>query len=301
MPWVAIAAASAAVLALSNVLDKTTQHKYTRSPLTLPFMIGIAHTTIGIIVVGAVGIPDGATLDATGSALLSGVLFGIAGNLMIRVLYSQEVSRTIPVMQMAPIFAALIGVTLLGESVSALQWVAIVATVAGAVAISLRIDDGYRSFLLNRPFFLLILASLIWASANVVGKVALNDLPLMYTHGLRSFALGIVFLVVAVRPGPIGDFANFIRQRSPALGLVVLNEFVIANGGLLLLLWALSLGPVSLVTALVSIRAMFVVLYSTTLALIWKGALGEQTSRQAIAVKVASTALIVGGVAGIAF
>ena len=298
--WVTIALAAAAVTALVSMLDKTVMHRYARSPLTLPLLIGVAQTAVGIVVLAGVRIPDGATLQATGTALLSGLLFGVSGNLLIRVLYRQEVSRTIPVTQTAPIFAALIGVAFLGESVSVLQGLAIVATVAGAVVISLRIDAGYRGVFLHRSFFVLILGAMIMATANVVGKVALDDLPVLYTHGLRALGLGSVFLAVNLRSAPIGDVAEFIRRRSPALRFVALNEFVIANAGLLLLLWALSLGPVSLVTAVVGARAMFVVIYSTVLALAWKGALGEETTRGAIAVKAASTALIVAGVAGIA-
>jgi len=55
-----------------------------------------------------------------------------------------------------------------------------------------------------------------------------------------------------------------------------------------------------LVTALVATRAIFVVIFSTTIALIWRGALGEITTPRAVAVKVGSAGLIVAGVTGIA-
>lgn len=300
MSWVAIALISAAVSGLVNMFDKTVLHRYARSPLTLPLLIGIAQTSIGFVVLAFVWIPHDATLQATAIAFSSGLLFGVSGNLLIRILYTQEVSRTIPVTQTAPIFAAIIGVAFLGEAVSPLQWLAIVATVTGAVMISLRIDASYRGVFLHRSFFLLILGALIMATANVIGKVALDELPVLYTHGIRALGLGTVFLAVNVRRAPIADVVDFVRQRSPALRFVAMNELIIANSGLLLLLWALSLGPVSLVTALAGTRAMFVVVYSTVLALVWKGALGEQTNRGAIIVKVVSTTLIIGGVAGIA-
>ena len=58
--------------------------------------------------------------------------------------------------------------------------------------------------------------------------------------------------------------------------------------------------PAALVTALTSARAFFLVVYSTALALVWRGALGEVTTRGVVAIKLASTALIVAGVAAIA-
>jgi len=300
---VVLALVGAAVLALVNMFDKTV-HGYSRTPDTLPLFIGVAQTTIGVVVlalvVGLGGIPDGATWSMTATALGSGALYGVGASLMIRVLFHQEVSRTIPVTQTAPIFAALMGVGFLGEAVTAVQWLAILATVVGAVAISLRTGTNVSGLMLQRSFFVLLVGSAIVAAADVVGKVALEELPVLFTHGLRVLGIGLVYLVWSARREPLRNIAELVRSRSPALKFVVANELVIANVALLLLLWALSLGPVSLVTALAATRAMFVVLYSTTLALVWKGALGEVTTRRAVAVKVGSTAVIVAGVAGIA-
>ncbi len=78
-----------------------------------------------------------------------------------------------------------------------------------------------------------------------------------------------------------------------------INDFIIANTGLLLLLWALSEGPASLVLALAGTRAMFVVLFSTSIALVWNGALGEDTSRRTITIKVGAVVAIVLGAAGV--
>ncbi|MEE8517707.1 MAG: EamA family transporter [Dehalococcoidia bacterium] len=300
MSWITIALLSASVSALVSIFDKTVLFRYATTPKTLPLLIGLAQTSVGLVVLLAVRIPDEATWSAAGWALLSGVLFGLSGLLLMRVLYTQEVSRTIPVTQTAPIFAALIGLTFLDESLSALQWTAILATVVGAALLSYRAGGGYGSVVRQRPFYLLMFGALLMATANVGGKVALDDLPVLFTHGLRMLSLGLVFLLANARREPWQDIRGFVTNRSPALLFVGANELLIANTGLLLMLWALSLGPVALVTALVGTRAMFVVVYSTGLALIWKGALGEETTAQAITVKAASTALIVGGVWAIA-
>ena len=102
-----------------------------------------------------------------------------------------------------------------------------------------------------------------------------------------------------LRHAPVRDVTGLLSSRSPARLFVAGNELIVANVGLLITLWALSLGPVSLVTALVGSRSLFVVVYSTGIALVWKGFLGEDTSRGAVAVKVAATVLIVAGAAGV--
>jgi uncharacterized membrane protein len=298
--WVAIALLSAGVSASVSILDKTILYRYARTPLTLPLLIGFAHTALGIAVLAAVGLPEDVLWSAAGIALASGALFGASGYIMMRVLYTQEVSRTIPVTQTAPIFAALIALAFLDETLSLLQWAAIFSTVAGAVLLSLRMDGGYGTIFLHRSFYLLIIGANIFAVANILGKVALDDLPVLFTHGMRSLGLGGVFLVFSLRATPWSDVRGYFAARSPVLLLFAINEMVIANSALLLFLWALSLGPVALVTALFSARALLIVLYSTGLALVWKGSLGEQTTSGTLVVKLASAVLIVGGVVGIA-
>jgi uncharacterized membrane protein len=297
LSWIALALLSAAILAVSNLLDKTVVHRYVTSSLTLPLMIGIAHTTLGLIIIAFVQIPDGVTLNATLIALLSGALIGLTGLIWIIVAYRQEISRVIPVTQTAPIFAATLAVLFLDESMTRLQWASVIATVTGAI--SLKIGENYRSIFIQKSFFILIVAAIISASANIIGKVALNDLPVMYTHGIRSIGLGTLFIIVGLRPAPIANLTALIRNRSSGLIIFGVNEFIVANLGLILLLTALTKAPASLVLALAGTRAMFVVLFSTALALVWKGALGEDTAHRVIALKIAAVTLIVGGVIGV--
>ena len=300
MSWVWIALAGSAVGALVSIFDKTVIYRYATTPRTLPLLIGIAQTAVGVAVLAVVRVPDTATFELVFWALASGALFGLGGQFFLHVLFAEEVSRTVPVIQSAPIFTALFAFFFLGEQLGPVEWLAIMAVVGGAVSLSLRIDSGYRRLFLHRSFMLLMIASALQGSAHIFGKVAVDEMPVLFTHALRSLSLGGVFLFFNLRPAPWRDISEFVRTRSPALRFVAMNELIIATAGLLLLLWALSLGPAALVTALSGTRAFFLVAYSTALALVWKGALGEVTTRGAIATKMASTAVIVGGIAAIA-
>ena len=206
----------------------------------------------------------------------------------------------IPLSRYSALFTAIYAFFFLGEGLvrsSGLRC----RVVAGAVLISFRPGrTSIRSILLGRAFVLLMLGSAIHGSAHIFGKVAVDELPVLFTHALRSLGLGGVFLAFNLRSGSVDDVRTFVRTRSPALRFVAVNELVIATVGLLLLLWALALGPAALVTALSGARAFFLVVYSTALALVWKGALGEVTTPGVIAVKLLSTGLIVAGVAAIA-
>ena len=87
-----------------------------------------------------------------------------------------------------------------------------------------------------------------------------------------------------------------IHKRSPALMLITVNQFVTAQVGSFMLLWALSLGPASLITTVAASRALFAFIYSICLTKIWVGLLGEDTSSESILMKLVSTVLIILGI-----
>ena len=145
-----------------------------------------------------------------------------------------------------------------------------------------------------------MLSALAFGASNVIGKYVLNELPVLYTHGLRMLGCGTVFLVFTLRTVSWNEVKGLFNNRSPALVLVGINEFITANVGLLLLLVALSKGPASLVIALMGTRSLFVIIYSTVITLIWQGSIGEQLSLRTILLKTFSGALIVLGITAIA-
>ena len=292
--------AGAAVYGLVNILDKTVVYRYATSPRTLPLLVGIGQAVVGSVVFAVVGVPDGAALNLVLGALASGAIFGLGVQFYMYVLFGEEVSRAVPIIQSAPIFTALFAFFFLGEDLGPVEWLATVAVVAGAIALSVRTGSASPVSILRPSFLVLMAASALQGSSYIFGKVAVDELPVLFTHAVRSLALAAVMLLFNLRPAPWRDVMGFVRDRSPALRFVAFNELVVATTGLLLLLWALSLGPAALVIALSGARAFFLVVYSTALALVWKGALGEVTTRGALATKIVSTALIVGGAAAIA-
>ncbi len=300
MSWVAIVLAGVALAAALSILDKTVIHRYARMPYLQPLVIGITMMLIGLPLLVATGIPASATSEAILWALASGLCYGLGTHILVYTLYRQEVSRVIPVYQTYPIFTALIAVIFLGERLDAVEWLAMSAVVGGAVLLSFRRDESGCGFLLDRAFIILIIGSAIEGSSFVFGKSAVNELPVLFTHALRLLAIGSVLLALNLRRRSLEQVLWFVRTRSPALKYVALNQLVISNASQFLFLWALSLGPTTLVTALSSLRTFFVVAFALALARVWRGALGEVTTPATVTVKLVSTIFIVAGVAVIA-
>ncbi len=300
MTWAMVALTGAALTAFINILDKRIIYGYARTPQTQPLAIGLTMPFVGAVLLIFAGVPGSGAIESITWALVSGAFYGMGAQLLLHVLYTQEVSRAVPVFQTYPIFTALIAFLFLGERLDAIAWLAILAVVTGAALLSVRLGTAGGQSLPLKAFLLLIAGSVIEGSSFVFGKSAVNELPVLTTHALRMLALSGVLLAFNLRSRPLADLRLFVRRRSPALGYIALNQFVVANLGLLMLVWALSLGPTALVTALASLRTFFLVVFTVALSLVWRGSLGERMTPGSAAIKLGATALIVGGAAAIA-
>ncbi len=301
MSWVIIALGAAAVMAIANIVDKAILQNYVRTHVSLQLLIGMFQGVVGVALVASLVWTEEFTASAVAWAFFSGSLLGFGGLLLIYVLNSQEVSRTIPVVQSAPIFAAIMGYLFLGESLSPIQWLAVLVTASGAVLLSVRHDKEYRRVFVHNSLFLLTAVSIFSAAGLVTGKMPLDTLSVPLTHGFRSLGLSSVFLIASFSNTKARhDVARLVRSRSRGLLLVSISELVVVSVGFMLLLWAISMGPVGLVTAIMATRSFFVLLYGTVLTLGFRDILGEQVTPGVLIVKFVSIALIVTGVGTIA-
>ena len=294
MLWTTIAILAAAITGLVSILDSHLISR--RLPSIQAFMapIGIVHSGVGLLILALNPLPDGIGMAPIAVAIGAGVIRVAGAVPMLRQMRSEEVSRIIPVVNTFPIFVALMAVPLLGEALEGSDWLAIIMTVAGAVLISMQRDEQGQGIRFRRSALVLMASSVFFAAANVGGKYALDYLSFWSLYGISGLCLGAAFLSLGLRPGVLGEIRR-MPERGKALGMLALNE-AIAVGGFILSFWAISLGPVSLVSAILSTRPAFVFLFAVAVSHFFPTALEERLTRGVILTKVASIALIVGGV-----
>ena len=142
---------------------------------------------------------------------------------------------------------------------------------------------------------MLLIGAVVTGAALVVNKEALAHAPFWTVFGLRALGMGPAMAAFAYRPTLLAEVLTTLRNPK-ARWLYVRGEMVPANAALLLLQLALKLGPVSLVSAVIASRPLFVFFLSVALSTrLWK-VLDEPLDRDALALKLAATILIVGGV-----
>jgi len=293
--WVNIAVLSAAVLGAVNIIDSHLISRRMPSLRAFLLPVGLVILVYSLVLFSLFPLPEGVGTWVLMVALASGVFRTTALTIMLYTLKRVEVSRVIPVVYTYPIFVAIMAAPLLGETLSYLEWIAIIIVVAGAVIVSARWDLGSPTAWLGRSFLLLVGSSLLMAMADVTAKYALAYISFGNMYWITSFCMSGIFLLISARPHIIKELGN-MKQRNSVITLVASNE-TLAVVGAVLLFWAMERGPVSLVSTIVSSRPIFVVIYALVLSRVSPMFLEWQPGKLMLVLRLIAVIMIVSGIA----
>ncbi|MYC30119.1 MAG: DMT family transporter [Chloroflexi bacterium] len=290
--WVSLA--SAGIMGFVTVLDKRlTSYNMPNLPSLYAGMSVclVAHGTLGLALAG---IPTDASMSAIAFAVASGLCWGGALAMMFWGYTMEEASRSSAIIHTFPVFVAFMGVFLLGETLSIGQWAGIMVVVGGAFLVSIWGSRGGIAPRLNWALPILIGASIFTALAIVLGKQALDELPVLLVYSVRNYGMGLVFLCLW-KPGAWGDFFMAMRDRQ-TLFLLFGAEFTLAPLGVWLNVLAINLGPVSLVATATATRPLSVFLFSTLCSTRWVPILDEPLQWRTLSVKFLAVGMVVLGI-----
>ena len=297
MDWVLLSLASAAGFAVVGILDKVILSRIAPSPATFTVLTGLIQipgSAIPLFIVPMQSYP----IDVWVTAVASGFLWGTSLVVMFWVLSREEVSEVIAIYQTSPVFVAIMAVIFLSENLSPWHWVAIIVTVAGAGLISLRRNGGSRRMTLDASFLFLLFAGGLVAAGQLLTKVAADEMSFWNLYSVRSLALASAMIILPIRPSVLPEARRVLADRA-GTGLLVLTEGFLGFGSMIVTLLAISLGPISLVSTLMSARPLFVFVFSVVLSAgAWR-LLDEPLNRETLVRKAGAIAMIFGGIAAI--
>ena len=301
MNWLTIAIVSAIVFALVSIFDKVILVRYIRDARVFIVMVGFIQFPMGLVVLPFVPF-ESYSVTTLAAGYFSGFLWGVSLTAMFLAMRREEVSRVIPVISISPVFVAVLAVIFLSERLTAMHWLAIVMTVAGAMVISARMSGTSRLPKFNSTFGLLIAGSIFIAGGQFLTKVAADEMSLWNLFALRNIGLGTACVLLMFRPYVLRETARAMSNATTA-GMFFLTEGVLVFIGLVLTIWAIDMGPISLVATAMSSRPLFVFMMSVGLSIPlgvsrWK-LLNESLDRRTLAVKLVSTAMIVLGISAV--
>ena len=294
MNWANTAILSTAIHAIVNVINGHLLSTRLSGLRTFMLPVGIIQLIFSLILFFLFPLPEGVGVLPIIVAIVGALIRTIGGLNMLHFLQREDVSRVMPIVYTYPVFVAIMAVPLLGETLSYLQWLAIIIVVAGAIVVSLEKSPSASAGSLGRPFLLLFVTSLLSAVSDIFHKYALTYLSFWNVYSLSFFSLSGVFLAVALRPSTIKKLRD-MKQRNSAMALIVFNE-TLALLAIVLAFWAMARGPISLVSTIGAARPLFVAIYSIILGFILPRFLIRRISGRVMALRLIAIAMIAGGV-----
>ena len=290
--WIFLAICSAASLGLANIAHKRLLDNYLPGVGVLGAGSILTRLVCGAAMVAIVGWPVDAPIQSVGIGLVSGVSLGAGLALLFLGLKLGEASRAVAVSQTNPILVAVLALLVLGETVSPSQWAAIALVICGAALVSIQ-GFGTGLFRLTPGLTALMGSSITLGLSFFLAKLVLGDLTPWEVFALQELGMAPVFAVFG-RPDNWRKLWSGLQSK-PALGTFLIGEGLLPQLAIVLFLWSFQFGPVSLASAILATRPLFVFAVGTLLS--WRafGMLQESLRPASLAVKFAAIVMIVGG------
>ena len=290
--WIFLAICSAASLGFANIAHKRLLDNYLDGVGVLGVGSILTRLTFGGIMLAVVGWPTEAPWPAIGTGLLSGLCLGAGLLFLFLGLKLGEASRAVAVSQTNPILVALLALAILGETVGPWQWTAIALVVLGAILVSVE-GLGRGLFRLTPGLTALVASSAGLGMSFFLAKLVLSDLTPWEVFALQELGMVPVFAVFG-RPSNWRKLYSGLRSW-PALTTFLVGEGLLPQLAILLFVWSFAFGPVSLASAILATRPMFVFLAGTLLSWRRLGLLQESLGTSALAAKLLAIVMIVAG------
>lgn len=297
--WLQITVLTAAIYAFISLLDKVVSDTVLPDPAAAMALNGLPRF-LTFMIIGAVGgnlfleSIDGmwARRQVVWAGIAVGALYAIAMIVWYRGIAETDVSTFVPLFATRTIFTTALAFLFLSEAFSWLVYVGILLIVVGAIVISIEEPaDGLSSIAVESRDAVLL--SLLTAVMFAIIYTSLDGLTIDAQIWSILFWIGVGGMVLSL------DFAVLRREELFELGSRS-QAALVANGGLSAVAFftftvAVSLGPVSLVAAIINLDAVFVFLGAVALSQVFPGKIDEETDPATLLQKGTATVLIIGG------
>lgn len=288
MDWLWFALIAASIYAAVNLMDKFVVDNEISDFWLSASLCGVAIFIFQAAVTFILG-DISFNLQDTWSGFISGIIYTIGLLAYYYGIKEEDVSRFIPTTSLSTVFVAILSFAFLQESFNIFIYGGIASTVIGAFLISL--EDPIHSlenFQSGHATLLALIAAFLFASRDVIFKFATSQLTewsalfWMSIGGLTSS-----LLILARKRNQLKGKKQGITHLTAIGVLTATGYFFMAK--------AISLGPVSLVSATMKTQLIAVFIGSTVLSKINRG-VSEDTDRFILIQKTVAIALILLGV-----
>ena len=290
--WIIAALLSSVGFAIMSITDKVIISGMGLRVRGFLLFIGFQGVAMAVVIAVLNPFPGSIDVGVYARGLAVGLMWGMGAPLILWTLSREEVSRVGPIFQSYPLLVVLFAVLLLGERLTALESLAAALAISGALLAAVKLSAGGRVHLSSALGYLAV-AMVVVSLAQVLLKTVTDDISFWHATALRSAGMAVVLIPMNLRPVIARDLGRFISAPKSALALGV--DAVAAVAAMILITFAISAGPVSLVNAVISAGPLFVFFGSTMVAWKTKLLLEETLTRGVIVQKLIATSMVVSG------
>ena len=298
MNWVVLSLISAVAFTVVTIVQKRTLDRHVRGVVTFNASAAVMQVSVALVLLTLS--PPNWFSSAIAIMMVVGLLQATVWLLQSYAISREaDVSRIVPVLDSFPLLVLIIAVVFLGESLTPLKWIAVLMVIGGVTLASWHHALPGERVRFNRSFFAIVGAMIGMSLMAVLFKVASADLSVVQMVATAwLFAAPMHFAAMRLTNGGVNNVLAVFRSRS-SFGWVALTQV-----GLVVAIFtgltAITLGPLSLSTAIMSTRPVLLVLWVVASGLSFKRAASGGVGRGPMRSRMASASLVTVGVGAMA-
>lgn len=286
MEWIFFTLIAVGLWAAINIQDKHVLSHELRDPVLVTTVFCLT-MYIFFIVVSSFNSGIMMPMGFIFIAIIAGIIYSVSLWGYYYSLYKEEVSKIVPVFAIEPFFIALLSFFIFSERLTILNYLGILIIVAGAILIS---HENSRKRIKKKSIVIVAVGvTILWTIRNLIFEHLTSQIelwPVLFWFGVGGIIIP-VFLLIFHHP-------HLRKQAKRGVRHIILNALISALA-LFAFIKAISLGPVSLVVALLSTKPLIVFIGATLLSYYRPRFMCEKHSGKVLVQRVLATILIVVG------
>jgi len=290
MLWQIFSVINASINATANVIDKYVLSKWVKNPLNSALILGIIQVVVSIIIFMVVGFKTISLMNLF-LALISGMCYMLMTIFYFKSVQMDEVSRVAPLFSLTPILVLIFAFIFLNEFFTYWRYAGIFVIIIGAILLSYK---PKTKMFFGKAFGVMLLAVFFLAISNVITKYLLNFYD--YWTVFAYTRIGVIFIIIPLCYYSYKDLKLIIsRHGFKAIFFISISELFILLGAFAGIL-ALSLGPVTLVSAFSSIQNFILLFITFILSILFPHIIKEKIDKNTFFLKIIAITLMLIGI-----
>lgn len=206
----------------------------------------------------------------------------------------EDISRINIWWNLIPIFTLIISWLVIDEKLSNNQLVAFVILITGAIVASIHFGKTKLSF--SRAFPLMLMSTFVYAIYFVIIRYVSSEIPFLviYVWNLITVIALTFFLFLSAKFRRV--FKKDFKQLSCGTKGKVFMIALMDESAVLVNMWALSLGPVALISVLGGLQSVYVFIIVVLISLFRPHIIKEELDKRNILLKLTALVIIICGV-----